>query len=680
MANKIVAIIQARLTSTRFPNKIIQKFDNRTLIEFLVNRVKKSKEINQIVVAIPDNKENKIIKKYLKNTNFFYGNENNVLDRYYKAAKKFSANTIVRICGDCPFVDPEIIDKILTLYKNKKYDYISNTIKPTFPDGLDVEVFSFKTLENVWKKAKTKNDKEHVTPYILKSKFYKKFNFKFKKDLSKLRLTVDEKIDLKQIKTVFQSLKKIKKFGINDIYKLYKKNKNLFSNNSFLSRNEGSNLNTGQKMWKRAKNIIPGGNMLLSKRPELYAPNQWPTYYKKAKGCNIWDLDNKKYLDMSLMGVGTNILGYSNASVDNAVIRSIKNSNMSTLNCSEEIHLSEKLLNMHKNFEMVKYARTGGEANAIAIRIARAASGKNKVAICGYHGWHDWYLSANLNNKNSKNGILKEHLLPGLSTSGVPDSLRNTVYPFKFNDFASLEKICSQNEIGVIKMEIFRNIPQKNNFLMKVRKLATKKKIVLIFDECTSGFREQFGGLHLKYKVYPDICILGKALGNGFPITSVLGKRNIMECAQSSFISSTFWTEKSGYVAGLKTLEIMEKIKSWEIITNQGKKVKSMLSKIAKSNNLNINISGLDACPSYSIKSKKWQAYKTFITQELLKEKILGANTTYLSICHNDDIIRKYEEKLYKIFSVIKKIEKSGENIENYLEGPTSHSGFERLN
>jgi glutamate-1-semialdehyde aminotransferase len=432
-------------------------------------------------------------------------------------------------------------------------------------------------------------------------------------------------------------------------------------------------------MWKRAKNIISGGNMLLSKRPEMFLPNQWPTYYSKAKGCNVWDLENKKYLDMSLMSVGTNILGYSNSSVDNAVIKTIKNSNMSSLNCPEEVFLSEKLIDMHKHFDMVKYARTGGEANAIAIRIARAASGKDKVAICGYHGWHDWYLSANLNNKGSK-GVLKDHLLPGLSTIGVPNNLKNTVYPFKFNDYDSLEKICSQNKIGVIKMEIFRNIPPKDNFLTKVRKLASKKKIVLIFDECTSGFRESFGGLHLKYKVYPDMCILGKALGNGFPITTILGKRDIMENAQTSFISSTFWTERSGYVAALKTLEIMENTKSWEIITRQGKKIKKMINNIAKDNNISLNISGLDACPSYSINSKKWQEYKTFITQELLREKILGANTTYTSICHNDHTIKKYQNKLNKIFAIIKKIQDSGDDVNSYLKGPISHSGFKRLN
>ena len=211
------------------------------------------------------------------------------------------------------------------------------------------------------------------------------------------------------------------------ILRLYKKNPNFFEINKNRIRNEGSLLNTGQKLWIRAKKIIPGGNMMLSKRPEMYLPNKWPTYYSKAKGCYIWDMDNKKYTDMSLMSVGTNILGYANSSINNAVIKSINSSNMSSLNCHEEIILTEKLIDMHKHFDMAKFAKTGGEANAIAMRIARASSGKDKVAICGYHGWHDWYLSANLKSKNKK-GVLKDHLLEGLSTEGVPKGLKNTVF------------------------------------------------------------------------------------------------------------------------------------------------------------------------------------------------------------------------------------------------------------
>jgi glutamate-1-semialdehyde 2,1-aminomutase len=679
MVDKTIAIIQARLTSKRFPNKIFQKLEKKTLIEFLLKRLRKSKKINQIVLAIPNNPENIKIKKIIKNVDFFFGNEEDVLDRYYKAAKKFGATVVIRICGDCPFVDPKIVDKLLNIFETKNFDYVSNTLKPTFPDGLDVEVFSFSALEKAWNRAKIKSDREHVTQYIIKNKKFKKYNYFYKKDLSKIRLTIDEMVDLQQIRTIYSCLENKNNFSVDDIYKLYMKNKKIFNINSSIPRNEGMNLNNGQKMWKRAKNIIPGGNMMLSKRPEMFAPDLWPTYYNKAKGCYVWDLDNKKYLDMSLMSVGTNILGYSNSKINNAVISAINKSNMSTLNCLEEIYLSEKLIDMHKHFEMVRFARTGGEANAIAVRLARAASGKDKIAICGYHGWHDWYLSANLNSQE-KEDKLKDHHLSGLSTKGVPKSLKNTIYPFRFNDYASLEKICSNNNIGVIKMEIFRNISPKDNFLEKVRNLATKKKIVLIFDECTSGFRESFGGLHLKFKVFPDMCILGKALGNGFPITAVLGKREIMEHAQTSFISSTFWTERSGFVAAIKTLEIMEKIESWKIITKQGKKIKDIIKKMASKNSLDINIFGLDACPSYVLKLKKWQEYKTFITQELLKHKILGANTTYLSVNHNDKILNIYANKLDRIFQVIREIEDSGKDIDKFLEGPVSHSGFRRLN
>ena len=247
------------------------------------------------------------------------GSENDVLDRFYSAANKYKADAIVRICGDCPFVDPNVIDKIVSIFKEKNYDYVSNTIDPTFPDGLDVEIFSFKILKEAWLKAKTKYDREHVTPYMMKNNNFKKYNFKYSKNLSKIRLTIDEKKDLKRINFVFNSLKNKKRFGINDIDKLYNKNKNVFRTDGSPDRNEGGYLNSGQKLWKRAYNIIPYGNMLLSKRPEMFAPNQWLTYYSKAKGCNVWDLDNTKYIDMSLMSVGTNILGYSNNHVNNAV-------------------------------------------------------------------------------------------------------------------------------------------------------------------------------------------------------------------------------------------------------------------------------------------------------------------------------------------------------------------------
>ena len=277
-------------------------------------------------------------------------------------------------------------------------------------------------------------------------------------------------------------------------------------------------MGKGQKLYNKAKKIIPGGTMLLSKRPEMFLPELWPSYYSKAKGSYVWDLDGNKLLDMSIMGIGTNTLGYGDDDVDTAVREVINKGNMSTLNCPEEVELAEKLIDLNPWAEMVRFARSGGEANAIAIRIARASSGKDKVAICGYHGWHDWYLSANHNTGDD----LSEHLLSGLSPKGVPKHLKNSVYPFKYNNYDELLQIVNENEIGVIKMEVTRNLEPENNFLKKIRDLASDRGIVLVFDECTSAFRETFGGIHKKYNVEPDIAMFGKTLGNGYALTAVV--------------------------------------------------------------------------------------------------------------------------------------------------------------
>ena len=435
--------------------------------------------------------------------------------------------------------------------------------------------------------------------------------------------------------------------------------------------------NKGQNLYTKAKKIIPGGTHLLSKRPELFLPNLWPSYYSKAKDCNIWDLDGHKYTDMSHMGVGTNSLGYSNSKIDDKVHLAIKKGNMSTLNCPEEVALAEKLIELHDWADMVRFARTGGEANSISIRIARAATGRDKIAICGYHGWHDWYLSANLNNGDN----LEDHLIPGLNPLGVPKGLKNTVFPFQYNNIDELKKIIRENpDLAAVKMEVVRSVEPEKGYLEEVRRLCTENNIVLIFDECTSGFRETFGGVHKKYQVFPDLCMFGKALGNGYAVTAVIGKKEIMESAQNTFISSTFWTERIGPTAGLATLKEMEKIKSWEIITNRGKAIKDNWKKLASTNNINIEITGMDALATFSIKSDNWLKYKTYITQIMLEKGFLAANVIYSSTKHSENIIEKYSENLAEVFEKISEFEKDIDSVDNHLISDVCHSGFKRLN
>ncbi len=437
-----------------------------------------------------------------------------------------------------------------------------------------------------------------------------------------------------------------------------------------------STIGTGQALYQKAKDLIPGGTMLLSKRPEMFLPEKWPSYYSKTKGCKIWDLDDKEYLDMCIMGIGTNILGYGNERVDEAVKEVVTKGNMSTLNCPEEVALAERLVQMHPWADMVRFARTGGEANAVAIRIARAAAGRDKVAICGYHGWHDWYLSTNLSDKEGLDG----HLLPGLNPAGVPKNLANTTLPFNYNKIEELEKIVAENpDLGVIKMEVSRNHGPLPGYLEAVRKIATDNNIILIFDECTSGFRQTFGGLHKMYGVEPDMAMFGKALGNGYAITAIVGKKEVMQAAQKTFISSTFWTERIGPTAALATLDVMEEEKSWETITMTGSKITRAWKNLGEKYELPLHTAGLPSLTSFSIKSDNWLAYKTYITQEMLKKGILASNAVYVSVAHTQEHIDRYFAELEPLFKDIKSFEE-GRNVYDLLEGPVSHGGFKRLN
>ena len=534
---------------------------------------------------------------------------------------------------------------------------------------------SFAALERAWREAKAPAEREHVTWFIRESGHFQVANLAGKSDHSGERWTVDEPADLTVVRAVVDHFGGRTDFGWQEVVDLSVTHPELFAANRHIIRNEGALIGTGQKLWKRAKQVIPGGSMLLSKRSEMFLPEQWPSYFSKAKGSQVWDMDGNELTDMSIMGVGTNTLGYGHPEVDAAVMQTITNGNMSTLNAPEEVYLAEKLIELHPWADMARFARSGGEANAIAIRIARAASGRDKVAFCGYHGWHDWYLAANLGDEQHLAG----HLLPGLEPQGVPQNLRGTVLPFNYNRFDELVALVSQNDIGVIKMEVSRNKGPEDNFLHKVRKLATDNNIVLIFDECTSGFRQTFGGLHKLYGVEPDMAIFGKTLGNGYAITGTIGRREIMEAAQSTFISSTFWTERIGSSAALATLKVMERERSWEVITATGHRIRKGWQQLADRHGLQIEHWGLPALCGFTFKSDNALAYKTLITQEMLGKGYLAGNSVYASIVHTPELVDRFFDALDPVFATIKTCE-DGFDVASLLKGPVAHAGFKRLN
>ena len=411
---------------------------------------------------------------------------------------------------------------------------------------------------------------------------------------------------------------------------------------------------SGTNLYRYAKTLIPGGTTLFSKRSELYLPDKWPAYFSKAKYTYVWDLKGKKYLDM-FCAVGTSILGYSNDNINKSILKNILKGNMSTLNCVEEVLLAKKIIKHHPWAAMAKFTRGGGEANALAIRIARSYTNKTNVAFCGYHGWHDWYLSANINSKKN----LDQHLMPGLNFEGIPKNLKNTSFPFLYNDFEYLVKLVKKKRIGIIKMEVMRNVEPKNNFLKKIRDLCDKKNIVLIFDECTSGYRENLGGIHLKYKINPDIAIFGKALGSGFAINSIIGKRKIMKKAEDTFISSTFWGERVGYTAALSSINEFKKTNAFRKVEQNGRLIKKIWFNLSKKYKVPIRIMGSNSILSFEFENNHLEN-KTFFTQEMLKNNILATNLIYINIFHNRKNIKKYIKIFDKIFKLIsdKKVKK----------------------
>jgi len=311
---------------------------------------------------------------------------------------------------------------------------------------------------------------------------------------------------------------------------------------------------------------------------------------------------------------------------------------------------------------------------AVAVRIARAASGRNTVAFCGYHGWHDWYLSANLTSRDA----LNSHLLPGLETDGVPEYLRGSSIPFFYNDINALRKILRENDIGAIVMEVERNVPPAEGFLEEVRELATAHSAVLVFDECTSGFRETFGGLHLKYGVNPDIAVFGKTLGNGYAINAVIGRREVMDSMERSFVSSTFWTERIGSVAALASLDAMRAENAPQRVHDIGLNVRKNWIAIASSHGLTLTCNGLPAMSTYTLEGFIAAEVKTFITEKMLASGYLASTALYASLPHSPEILAAYYAELSQVFGELADL--GPEGLSQIIGGKISASGFGRLN
>lgn len=661
MIMKTVAIIQARMGSTRLPNKVLAEIAGQPMLGHVVRRVQQCQTVNQVVVATSVSPADDAIEQLCAEYGIacFRGSEDDVLDRYYQAAKACGAEVVVRLTGDCPLIDPEVIDLVVRAFKQGRYDYVSNILRYTFPDGLDTEVFSFPALQQAWLEAKKPSEREHVTPYLRHSGKFKVHNVISDVDLSPQghRWTVDEPADLDFIRQVYRSFAPRTDFGMQEVLELLQQRPELREINAAAIMNEGyyrtlyqqavagsapkPPLAQSQAWLARAQQVIPGGAQTFSKGYTQYVQGVSPIFLERGQGCRVWDVDGNEYLDY-VQGLLPNILGYAHPEVNAAVAAQISLGHSFSLPHPLEVELAERLVRLIPCAEMVRFGKNGSDATAGAVRAARAYTRRERVACCGYHGWQDWYI-----------GSTSRH-------AGVPGAVRNLTHAFPYNDLPALEGLLSEHpgEFAAVIMEPVNFTEPHPGYLAGVKELARQHGALLIFDEICTGFHLGLGGAQKRYGVTPDLACFGKAMGNGFPISCVVGRAEVMKIFEEVFFSFTFAGEVASMAAALKVLDILEQTEVMTQMESQGRRLMEGFRALAREAGLESRFKCLGH-PAWSlIQFLDAQGQESFLDrslfqQEAIKRGILILTTHNLTAAHDALAVEKTLEVYAAVFKTL---------------------------
>jgi glutamate-1-semialdehyde aminotransferase len=416
------------------------------------------------------------------------------------------------------------------------------------------------------------------------------------------------------------------------------------------------------ELYREALEIIPGGAQLISRRPELYAPGLTPPYVSRGKGSRFWDLDGNEYIDF-MMCVGASILGYADDAVDEAVIAQIRQGTAYSVSHPLEVELARALIDAIPSAEAVRYCKGGGEANTIAVRIARGYTGREKVLFCGYHGWHDWYLAANLENE----AVLDTHLLPGIRPQGVPRGLAGTALPFRYNDLDSLEQQLDRNRghVAAIILEASRgaSLPAPG-FLEGVRALASDHGAVLIFDEVVTGFRLALGGAQERFGVTPDLATYAKAISNGYAMGAVVGRHEVMQVVGDMFVSSTYWSDAVGLAAALATVRELRRREAFRHIGVLGERFQARFDELAAEHELPLHTAGLPqqfAIVADGGDATTKRALKDFYVQEMTRRGFFTSFGVSPCYAHTDDDLELATAAWREVFSLMRAALRAGD-------------------
>lgn len=674
------------MASTRLPGKTLMEIEGKPILWHLIERLKHSKLIDKIIIATTYNPKDKAIVDFAKKYSLLVmrGSEDDVLDRFYQAARKIKADIIVRVTPDCPLLDPKVVDEVISEYLKGGYDYVTNTLIYTYPDGLDVEVFSFDALRKAHREAKSKAEREHITLYIRNSGIFKIKNVANANPVSlhNFRWCVDEDRDLKFIKAVYKYLHSDGKiFYMKDVIDLLKVHPQIQRINSGIITNEGYyrslvdeppvrpqkvNIKKSLALKRKAEKLIPSCTQTFSKGPTQFVQGVAPVFLEKGKGSHIWDVDGNEYIDYA-MALGPIILGYNYPAVTDAVKKYLDFGTTFTLPHRLEIELSELLAEIIPCAEMVRFGKNGSDVTSGAIRLARAYTGRDKVICCGYHGWQDWYIGTTTRNK------------------GVPKAVSNLTLTFEYNNIASLERIFSEhkNQIAAVIMEPVGVEEPDGDFLMRVKELTHKNGALLIFDEIVTGFRLALGGAQEYFNVIPDLACFGKGMGNGFPIAAVVGKKEIMKLFDEVFFSFTFGGEIVSIAAAIATIKELKNKDIIRYLWEQGRKIKDGYNILAKKYSLEkfTQCIGLPSRTVIKFKNKKSEddlLLKSLFQQECIKRKILFTGAHNICFSHSNGDV-DYTLKVYRTaLEIIAKAIESN-RVKELIEGKPTESIFRKI-
>ncbi len=413
-------------------------------------------------------------------------------------------------------------------------------------------------------------------------------------------------------------------------------------------------VSRSQELYKRAGELIPGWTQLISRRADQFANGVSPVYAQRAKGSHFIDVDENEYIDW-VNAVGAIILGHADEVVDGAVKEQIDRGSLYTLNSPLEIELAEELCQTLPSAEMVRYTKGGGEACAVAARIARGTTGRDKILICGYHGWHDWYQAANYG-VDPESG---EYPFAGIEPIGVPKALAGTIVPFRYGDLTMLDALLTEHagDVAAIMMEPARSELPPPGYLEGVKALAQQHDVILIFDEVSCGWRQSIGGIQTVVGVTPDMTVVAKAMSNGYPMGAVVGSRAVMEPAGRMFISSSYWSDNIGLVASLTTIRELKRRQSERRLQEIGEKLRSALNGALAEAGLPGKCAGLFANPYIALdlpNGVEARKVSTLFVQEMARRGVHTYMSFKATLAHTDEDIAHTAAAARAAFKIIK--------------------------